>query len=239
MKRAFTLLELIMVIVIIGILAAVVMPRLNSDRMQKAANLFKNTMRYTQHLALIDDKYIPSPTLSNYTDAMRAKKETRQWFKKWWTFMIWRDDGSSNDSCGQDGPGLRVFSDKPTSGDNYDYNNEPSKSESAVDPVDKELITICLSNNNGYISNEKYNLNKRFGIEKIVIDSPCNNLKNYIAFDELGRPHCVFSRGSDELTPYKNILKSKIKYTLCGDSDCEENVSVCLFPYTGFITNCD
>ena len=57
MKKAFTMLELIMVIVIIGILAAVIIPRTGSNNTAEAAVKLISDIRYTQHLAMIDDKY--------------------------------------------------------------------------------------------------------------------------------------------------------------------------------------
>ena len=57
MKKAFTMLELIMVIVIIGILAAVIMPRTGSNKTAEAAVKLISDIRYTQHLAMIDDKF--------------------------------------------------------------------------------------------------------------------------------------------------------------------------------------
>lgn len=57
MKKAFTMLELIMVIVVIGILAAVILPRTDSNRAREAATQLISHIRYTQHLAMIDDKF--------------------------------------------------------------------------------------------------------------------------------------------------------------------------------------
>ena len=61
MKRsAFTMLELVMVIVVIGILTALAIPRLNRDLRQEAQTNIVSALRYTQNLALSDDKTNPS-----------------------------------------------------------------------------------------------------------------------------------------------------------------------------------
>lgn len=57
MKKAFTMLELVFVIVVIGILAAVVIPRIGSDKVSEAAIQLVSHVRYAQHLALVDDKF--------------------------------------------------------------------------------------------------------------------------------------------------------------------------------------
>ncbi len=60
MKKAFTMLELVIVIVIIGILAATVTPAFQRDTSAEAAQQFVNHVRYTQHLAMVDDKFDPN-----------------------------------------------------------------------------------------------------------------------------------------------------------------------------------
>ncbi len=58
-KPAFTMLELVFVIVVLGILAALAMPRLDRDLRQEAKDNILSAIRYTQHLALTDDKTVP------------------------------------------------------------------------------------------------------------------------------------------------------------------------------------
>lgn len=56
-RTAFTFLEMVMVIVVLSILAALAIPRLERDRRQEAIGTVLSAVRYTQHLALIDDKH--------------------------------------------------------------------------------------------------------------------------------------------------------------------------------------
>jgi len=60
MKKAFTMLELVFVIVVVGILSAVMIPRLERDVTYEAALQFASHVRYTQHLAMVDDVYSPT-----------------------------------------------------------------------------------------------------------------------------------------------------------------------------------
>lgn len=64
MKRtAFTMLELVFVIIVIGILAVLAMPNFNRQPLQEAAEQVASHIRYTQHLAMMDDKYDPADPL--------------------------------------------------------------------------------------------------------------------------------------------------------------------------------
>ena len=57
MKKAFTLIELVFVVVVIGIIAAVIIPRTNSDRVGESVIELISKIKYAQHLAMVDDKF--------------------------------------------------------------------------------------------------------------------------------------------------------------------------------------
>ena len=57
--KAFTMIELVLAIVVLGILAALALPRMDRDIRQEAADNILAAIRYTQHLALNDDKTNP------------------------------------------------------------------------------------------------------------------------------------------------------------------------------------
>ena len=56
-KSAFTMLELVFVIVVVGILSAMIIPRLDRDNRFEAATQVLNHIKYTQHLAMTEDVY--------------------------------------------------------------------------------------------------------------------------------------------------------------------------------------
>ena len=72
-KTGFTMMELIIVIVIGGILAAVMIPRLERDPAREAANKLAKNVQYTQHLAMVNDVY-------NAADPI--------WFQKRWSIRF-------------------------------------------------------------------------------------------------------------------------------------------------------
>lgn len=58
-KKAFTMIELIMIIVVVGILATAIIPRVDRNTLLEATDQVASHVRYTQHLAMLDDKYDP------------------------------------------------------------------------------------------------------------------------------------------------------------------------------------
>lgn len=96
MKKAFTLIELVIVIVVIGIIAAFSIPRLGKSDLIQASDQLISNIRYTQHLALIDDKFDP-------TDKDYFKKDWRVNFyqdgSNWWYKV---GSGSSDSDLAKD-----------------------------------------------------------------------------------------------------------------------------------------
>ena len=62
-RQAFTMLELVIVITVLGILAALAIPRMQRDLRQEAADNLVSAIRYTQHLAMMDDKTDPGNSM--------------------------------------------------------------------------------------------------------------------------------------------------------------------------------
>ena len=60
MKKAFTMLELIFVIVIVGILSFIAASSFQRNTLREAADQLVSHIRYTQHLAMMDDKFDPN-----------------------------------------------------------------------------------------------------------------------------------------------------------------------------------
>lgn len=59
-KKAFTMLELVFVIVIIGILSFMAASSFQRNTVIEAADQVVSHIRYTQHLAMMDDKFTPN-----------------------------------------------------------------------------------------------------------------------------------------------------------------------------------
>ena len=179
-KTAFTMIEAIMVIIVMGILAAIAIPRLENDTTQEAADQILSDIRYTQHLALTDD--VTNPNSGN-------------WQRAFWSINF----GTCSGNTGQY---YMVGSDK-------DYGGGIDKvSESALDPLTgKPMFWVgtssCSNGGDGTVS-DKIFITKKFGIDAVNFTA-CNNVK-HIGFDHLGRLHQSFTTsGSPD---YSTVLNA-------------------------------
>lgn len=169
MKRtAFTMLELVFVIVVVGILAALSLPRLDRDLKQEAADSILSDIRYTQHLALIDNKH---------------KFDESSWQSAFWKISF--------ESCGS-ASGLFI-----SVGTDTNYLGDINSNEAATDPVNGKPMfwtntASCASGDDTTTSSDRIFITKKYGISAVNGTGGCNNLK-HIGFDHLGRPHVSFS----------------------------------------------
>lgn len=104
------MLELVFVIVVIGILAAIALPRIERDLRQEAADNILAAIRYTQHLALNDNKTDPTDDF---------------WQKKFWQIRF--------ESDGNGGLLYKV-------GSNEDNGTNIDRDEAAIDPVNGKYM---------------------------------------------------------------------------------------------------
>ena len=80
MKKAFTLVELIFVIIIASILAYFAANKFEKDTLTPASYQLLDHIKYTQSLALDQDMFVSSPYFATYTQS-DAQKEMRKSIK--------------------------------------------------------------------------------------------------------------------------------------------------------------
>ena len=204
-KRAFTMIELVFVIVVVGILAAIMIPKLNRNASREAANQILTHIRYTQHLAMQDDKY------ENFVSDNPVR-----WFRMRWGVAF---NNTSLQKCSIDEPGVvtwkySVFFDKSLNG------NINSENEVAND-IYKSGKLLSGGWSSGIVTeaickkwNKELNLGKRFGITSVDFKDGCSGMQTII-FDEMGRPMRVASTTSGGAKrPYDRLLKKDCKITI-------------------------
>jgi len=168
MKKAFSMLELVFVIVVIGILAATIIPRTQTNPLQEAGIQLLSHIRYTQHLALLDNQY---------------KADDSNWYKKRWQLVF------SSAAAANNVPAYTIFAD--TAGDST---GDANPSEIAKNPENTtqymtggypgaNSLNITHVDFNGM---KKLNLGMSYGVTDYSLSGGCSNSR--IAFDNMGRP---------------------------------------------------
>ena len=179
MKKAFTMIELIIVLVVVGIIASYTIPRIKRDIRAEAINHMLTMIRYTQNLALHDSKH---------------NRFNPRWQKAYWRFQI--------ANC-SNGSGLYYLI-----GTDINYNNGIDQNESAVDPSNGKLtFWTGYEDCTKYSTSSLYKkvspnifITQRYGIKAVTFNS-CQIYKNrrtrssarHIGFDRLGRPYKSFT----------------------------------------------
>ena len=230
MKKAFTMLELIAVILVVAILSIVLIPRFSDSKLREAADQIISHIRYTQHLAMIEEKYIPDPSLSDEDGAVEKSKNARYWYKSFWEIHF--------HTSGTHAPTYSVYSDSATAtAGNAAYDGNPKNADLiAVNPQNKLRMCGLASSTSSIPDSEidtSLRLGKKFGLTSLTVTNNCGT--NRFLFDSFGRPYCN-TPTSSETTKYffdsDDRLTSTAQIRLCIDTDCR---TISIEPETGYV----
>lgn len=170
MKRtAFTMIELVIVIVVLGMLASLAIPRLERDVRQEAGDNILSAIRYTQHLALMDNK-------ANVSAATAVN-----WQKAFWQIRF----------ASSSGEWYYVIA------SNNDYDTNLDQEEAALDPKNGKYMHSSDGTIDGDESSNIF-ISHNYGIKNVDFTA-CSGTTGsgggtpttttHIAFDYLGRLH--------------------------------------------------
>jgi prepilin-type N-terminal cleavage/methylation domain-containing protein len=222
---AFSLLEIVIVIVVIGILSTTINFSLNTNPLQKAVNQIISHIRYTQHLALVDNKYMPNTNISNETTPLKKGKEVQHWYRGRWQLRFSQNDGTFR---------YVVFSDTPTTSAIHveEYDGDPNVAEIAINPLDNTKLLIATNDlgiGDSRITDE-LNLFAKYNITGVDFTGGCSNAGGRrISFDMFGRPY--EGPYSSNTTPYDNLLHVPCVITLTHSTG--GSASITIEPFTG------
>lgn len=163
MKKAFTIYETVIVIVVIGIISALAIPRLDTDKLQEAADQILSHIRYTQHLAMMDDRFA---------------QDNQLWYQERWRITFRDCNGASNEKY------YVIYRDLNHGG----VSAAPGKNESAINPSDGKYLYndgSCIEQND---ESSEVLIGKKYNITGVSNTGGCSQHK-FIAFDEIGRPY--------------------------------------------------
>jgi len=219
MQKAFTLIELVFVIVIIGVLAVAIIPRVQTNPVEEAAIQLLSHIRYARHLALVDDKY----DVNNAT-----------WFKQRWQIAFI----SSKEAAY--GPSYTIYAD--TSNNSTGDANEI---EIALNPLNSNQrltgghsgdIDLDIKSDS-FVGMKKLNLKLSYGIESLTLSSSCKVYgSKRIYFDYMGRPikgklGKASGGGNTKAYEPKNLIQENCYIKL---SNSNKDVSIKITPETGY-----
>ena len=159
-KSAFTMIELVFVIVVLGILASLAMGRMDRDLKQEASENILSHIRLTQQLALRDNKHQPNDTM---------------WYTRYWQMEYLVCDNGD-------------FFYRVGSHFNHPNFGIDIKEEAAIDPIDGKYIWADSTCSVLSDTSKNVLLTKKFGISNIVNSGGCAAIDD-IGFDYLGRPY--------------------------------------------------
>ena len=174
-RKAFTLIELLLVMIVAGILASLAIPRLERDRSQEASDNVLSAIRYTRLKAVTDDK--TDPRYGN-------------WQRSFWMIRF----TVSNDP---EGIYYIIASDANRSG-------SITKNEAAVDPGNGKYFFNSSGSFTARAADESPNafIGHKYGITNIGFSGGCNGNYHHIAFDRLGRPYVGITSASNKYSKY-------------------------------------
>lgn len=205
-KPAFTMLELVFVIVVLGILAAMAIPRMDRDLRQGAKDNILSALRFTQNLALVDNK--TDPTNAN-------------WQRKFWTIRF----STASDNLATF---YTVSSDSDASGTTI------LKNETAVDPANGRFMYNANADTTiGEDESPSIFIGKKYGINTMDFSGGCSNTQKHVAFDHLGRPYNGIATASNDYSQYMSS-DCNIAITFIDTSITPLNITIAT--ETGFAT---
>jgi Tfp pilus assembly protein FimT len=218
-SRAFTIVELVFVIVTIGILSAVIIPKTQSSRLHEAADQIVSHIRYTQHLAMMNDVFDPN---------------NNEWYKERWQIQFMNAKSVKGDDTTRY-LSYVIYSDTSTG-----HSGDPQPYEIARNPLNPgKRLTGGTSANAGDIkygdlnATNEMNIDKKYGITNVEFSNTCSNSNSKrLAFDYLGRPLKGAIDGLKASYDTTHLMTKQCVITFTNSAG--ESISITVEPETGF-----
>jgi prepilin-type N-terminal cleavage/methylation domain-containing protein len=220
--NAFTMLELVFVIVVAGIIMALAMPSSNDNNLRQAADQVVRHIQYTQHLAMMDDKFDDGDS---------------DWYLGRWQIVFANNNGSDGQWA------YTIFSDwKGLHDGNPNKATATTASEYAYNPSDTTKYLTGGTGGTNIIhyddkeASKDLNLGHKYGIAIIgITGGNTGSGANRILFDELGRPYRGTTNSGLVSSINSNVDRlatTRITITLTDASG--NNVQIGVEPETGY-----
>ena len=224
MRKAFTMIELVFVIVIVGILSLVISSSFERNTLREAADQVVSHIRYTQHLAMVDDKFVPNPEMSKESTQARREIDVANWFMRRWTIRFQENLVYTTLAPNKTYNKIwayTIFTDLP----NFTGHN-PDILGMAKNPQNNAQYLSGGYDNTLHVESpsamKKLQLGMSYGVQDVTFSGGCRSNVLYLHFDYLGRPMNSFPTTHPyELAAagWHKLLQAQCRITLC-DGDC-------------------
>lgn len=199
LRYAFSMIELVFVIVVMGILASLAIPRMDRDLRQEAMDSILSDIMLAQRMAVSD---------------FRHDAADPEWQRTYWQWAPFE--------CTNGNMYYTVYSDKNKLGN-------ANRDEAAIDSYNQKYLYAsttgyCVTGNIDASDSDRVLITKKFGIKSIDRKGGCEgDGKKHVGFDEYGRPH-VGMRNSNEPN-YASLMKKDCELTFNFDNGLIEDSS--------------
>ncbi|TKX28570.1 prepilin-type N-terminal cleavage/methylation domain-containing protein [Campylobacter estrildidarum] len=219
-SKAFTLIELVLVIFILGIIISITNINIKKDRLMLGAKQILSDIYYVRNLAMIQESFRNS-------DFAVAKKE---WYKSRWQLYFIKSAATDYEQT------YTIFLDKNGDGNaNLGKTDINIDREIAIDILNpKKLMN---SGQSGVIDKDdkkatkRFNVFKTFDIEKVDFKGSCSG-STRIVFDKLGR---LYSPLKNSKSVYdKTLAKSGKNCIIRLTSKFKHQVCIVIDPLSGY-----
>ncbi|MBR7118192.1 MAG: prepilin-type N-terminal cleavage/methylation domain-containing protein [Helicobacteraceae bacterium] len=211
MKKAFTMIEMVFVVVMLGVMAAVSVMYIPQTKLQQAADHMIHNIKYTKSLAQTDDRFfaMKDGSINNYSDT-----QAQYWKAGMWQVQFHLNGNTTKHS-------YSIYADTARSANTTNFDGRPMSGDLiAKDPQNKACLSGYSENN---LPNEcKNNIAKEVRLQEtydVTIDdiSPSSCKENNTAriyFDNTGMPYCGAVNISGSSTTLPKRLDEAMKITL-------------------------
>lgn len=227
-RSAFSMMELVFVIVIIGIMAGVSIWYLPRTELKQAAETMMTNIKYTKTLAQLDDRYFSmgderylNEVRSGLSDAQKKaimENQVKEWKKGMWQFQF----HSTNNTTSQQGAQntYTIYAEQASSSASTNFDGKPMNGDLiARDPMTRECISGYGTNSGNLSDCKAFAKEARFydtfqtEIDDIKSQNNCKWSKNNtfaIYFDNKGNPYCK-STNNGTIQPLTESITIKLK----------------------------
>lgn len=226
MRKAFTMLEMVFVVVMLGVMAAVSVMYIPQTKLQQAADYMIQNIKYAKSLAQTDDRYfaMQDSSLSSYTN-----QQAQYWQAGMWQVQFHLSGNTTKHS-------YSIYADTARNAGTTNFDGRPMSGDLiAKDPQNRACLSGYSENN---LPNEcENNIAKEVRLQEtydVTIDSielPQDCKENGTArvyFDNKGLPYCgkVNVTGTNTALPQR-LSDDSIKITLKRQ---KQTATICISP---------